>query len=67
MMEVRGRDLISGLLQDDYHFCRESYEAIVEPVDSVITAVKEVLRKPAGAVGRYYQQRNGDDRRRSFA
>jgi rod shape-determining protein MreB len=45
MMEVRGRDLISGLPKTIIISARESYEAIAEPVDSVIIAVKEVLEK----------------------
>ncbi|ATW25968.1 rod shape-determining protein [Candidatus Formimonas warabiya] len=45
MMEVRGRDLITGLPKTIVISSKESYEAIAEPVDAVVSAVKEVLEK----------------------
>lgn len=42
-MEVRGRDLVSGLPKTVTVSSRESYEALAEPVDAVVSAVKEVL------------------------
>lgn len=45
VMEVRGRDLVSGLPKTITVSSRESYEALAEPVDAVVSAVKEVLEK----------------------
>ncbi len=45
MLEVRGRDLITGLPKTIVISSKESYEAIAEPVDAVVSAVKEVLEK----------------------
>ncbi|MDD4571764.1 MAG: rod shape-determining protein [Clostridia bacterium] len=42
-MEVRGRDLISGLPKSIRFSSSESREAMSECVDSIVTAVKEVL------------------------
>lgn len=44
-MEVRGRDLVSGLPKTVTVTSRESYEAMAEPVEAVVSAVKEVLEK----------------------
>lgn len=45
VMEVRGRDLVTGLPKTIAISARESYEAVAEPVDAVVSAVKEVLEK----------------------
>lgn len=44
-MDVRGRDLVSGLPKTVSVTSRESYEAMAEPVEAVVSAVKEVLEK----------------------
>ena len=44
-MEVRGRDLVSGLPKTIVITAEEAYEALSDPIDSVIGAVKEVLEK----------------------
>jgi rod shape-determining protein MreB len=44
-MEVRGRDLVSGLPKTVTVSSRESYEAMAEPVEAVVSGVKEVLEK----------------------
>jgi len=44
-MEVRGRDLVTGLPKTIVVSSRESYEALAEPVDAVVAAVKEVLER----------------------
>ena len=43
VMEVRGRDLISGLPKSIQFTSHESREAMSECIDSIISAVKEVL------------------------
>jgi rod shape-determining protein MreB len=45
VMEVRGRDLISGLPKTIVVSAQEGYEALAETVDAVVSAVKEVLEK----------------------
>ncbi|MDD2498532.1 MAG: rod shape-determining protein [Desulfitobacteriaceae bacterium] len=45
VMEVRGRDLVSGLPKTIAISSRESYEALAEPVDAVVSSVKEVLEQ----------------------
>lgn len=44
-VEVRGRDLVSGLPKTIVITAEEAYEALSDPIDSVIGAVKEVLEK----------------------
>jgi len=44
-MEVRGRDLVSGLPKTIIVTAVQAYEALSDPVDAVIGAVKEVLEK----------------------
>lgn len=45
VMEVRGRDLVTGLPKTITMSSKESYEALAEPVDAVVSAVKEVLEQ----------------------
>jgi len=42
-MELRGRDLISGLPKSIMLTARDSYEALMEPSEAIVGAVKEVL------------------------
>lgn len=42
-MEVRGRDMISGLPKSVVLTSKDSYEALQEPVEAIVGAVKEVL------------------------
>ncbi|QGU00739.1 MreB-like protein (Mbl protein) [Candidatus Syntrophocurvum alkaliphilum] len=42
-MEVRGRDLLTGLPKTIKFTAQESYEALQEPIESVVEAVKKVL------------------------
>jgi len=44
-MEIRGRDLITGLPKTIAFTSEESYEAMAEVIDAVVSAVKEVLEK----------------------
>ncbi|MBO8168497.1 MAG: rod shape-determining protein [Thermoanaerobacteraceae bacterium] len=44
-MEIRGRDLVSGLPKTITVTSAETYEALAEPVEQVVGAVKEVLEK----------------------
>ncbi|MGE5370514.1 MAG: rod shape-determining protein [Solirubrobacterales bacterium] len=44
-MEVRGRDLLTGLPKTVRITSRESWMALQEPVEAVVTTVKEVLEK----------------------
>ncbi|MDN5323919.1 MAG: rod shape-determining protein MreB [Clostridia bacterium] len=44
-MEVRGRDLLSGLPKTIVITAEQAYESLSDPVDAVIGAVKEVLEK----------------------
>jgi rod shape-determining protein MreB len=44
-MEIRGRDLMTGLPKTIRVTARESWLAIQEPVEQVVNAVKEVLEK----------------------
>lgn len=44
-LEVRGRDLVSGLPKTITITAEEAYEALSDPVDAVIGTVKEVLEK----------------------
>ena len=44
-MEIRGRDLVSGLPKTVTVSSREAYEAMAEPVEAVVSGVKEVLEK----------------------
>jgi len=44
-MDIRGRDLVSGLPKTVTITARETYEAMAEPVEQVVSAVKEVLEK----------------------
>jgi rod shape-determining protein MreB len=44
-LDIRGRDLVSGLPKVITIKARESYVALQEPVESVVMAVKEVLEK----------------------
>lgn len=44
-IEIRGRDLVSGLPKVIKVTCHESYGALQEPVEAVVTAVKEILEK----------------------
>ncbi|MGE5381020.1 MAG: rod shape-determining protein MreB [Methylocystaceae bacterium] len=43
--EVRGRDMLSGLPKTIQFTSEESFIAMKEPIDAVVTAVKEVLEK----------------------
>lgn len=43
LMEVRGRDLLTGLPKSVTFSSRETFEALQEPVDSIVASVKEVL------------------------
>ena len=43
VMEVRGRDLVTGLPKSVMFSSRETFEALQEPVDAIVVAVKEVL------------------------
>lgn len=45
IFEVRGRDLVSGLPKTISVSSREVYGALEEPVEAVVSAVKEVLEK----------------------
>lgn len=44
-IEVRGRDLLSGLPKTVRITARESWLALQEPVESIVSAVKEVLER----------------------
>ncbi|MHB1127145.1 MAG: rod shape-determining protein MreB [Bacillota bacterium] len=44
-MELRGRDLVTGLPKTITVSSRQAYEAMAEPVEDVVGAVKEVLEK----------------------
>ncbi|WP_366923722.1 rod shape-determining protein [Metallumcola ferriviriculae] len=44
-MDIRGRDLVSGLPKTITVTSDESYEALAEAVEQVVSAVKEVLEK----------------------
>ncbi|WP_088554907.1 rod shape-determining protein [Calderihabitans maritimus] len=44
-LEIRGRDLVSGLPKTVTVTSVECYEALAEPVEAVVGAVKEVLEK----------------------
>ncbi|MHB1418336.1 MAG: rod shape-determining protein MreB [Bacillota bacterium] len=44
-MEIRGRDLVTGLPKTISVTSRQAYDAIMEPVEAVVGAVKEVLEK----------------------
>lgn len=44
-MDIRGRDLVSGLPKTINVNSQQTYEALQETVDSVVSAVKEVLEK----------------------
>lgn len=44
-MEIRGRDLVSGLPKNITITAEESYEAMVEPITTIVAGVKEVLEK----------------------
>lgn len=44
-LDIRGRDLVSGLPKTIAVTSDESYEALAEPVEQVVSAVKEVLEK----------------------
>ncbi len=44
-IEIRGRDLVSGLPKTITVTADEAYEALAEPVEQVVGAVKEVLEK----------------------
>ncbi|NLO89058.1 MAG: rod shape-determining protein [Clostridia bacterium] len=44
-MEIRGRDLLSGLPKTIVFTAEESYEALKESIDAIVLAVKEVLEK----------------------
>jgi len=44
-MDIRGRDLVSGLPKTINVSAHESFEALQEPVEQVISGVKEVLEK----------------------
>lgn len=44
-MDIRGRDLVSGLPKTITISARETYNALAEPVEQVVSAVKEVLEK----------------------
>ncbi|NPV28726.1 MAG: rod shape-determining protein [Firmicutes bacterium] len=44
-MEIRGRDLVSGLPKTIRVTAEESYLALQEPVEQVVSAVKEVLER----------------------
>lgn len=44
-MEIRGRDLVSGLPKNITITAEESYEAMVEPISTIVAGVKEVLEK----------------------
>ncbi len=43
IMEVRGRDLLTGLPKSVKFSSMESYEAMQEPLDAIVSALKEVL------------------------
>ena len=44
-MDVRGRDLVSGLPKTITITAQQAYEALSDPVEAVIATVKEVLEK----------------------
>jgi len=44
-MDVRGRDLVSGLPKNIVVTSQQAFEAMQEPVESVVASVKEVLEK----------------------
>ncbi len=44
-MDIRGRDLVSGLPKTIWVTAEESYLALQEPVEQVVSAVKEVLER----------------------
>ncbi len=44
-MDIRGRDLVTGLPKTVNITCREVYSAIQEPLQQIVSAVKEVLEK----------------------
>lgn len=44
-VEIRGRDLVSGLPKVITVTAQESYGALQEPIESVVAAVKEILEK----------------------
>ncbi|MCL1873281.1 MAG: rod shape-determining protein MreB [Clostridiales bacterium] len=43
IMEVRGRDLLTGLPKSISFSALESYEAMAEPLEAIVAALKEVL------------------------
>jgi hypothetical protein len=64
-MEVKGRDLIAGLPRTIPITSTEIMEAIEQPLQQIITAVRERARAdPAGAQLRHHRQGHGHDRRR---
>jgi len=44
-MEIRGRDLVSGLPKNVTISAREAYEALRDPLEAIMLATKEVLEK----------------------
>ncbi|MDR1206247.1 MAG: rod shape-determining protein [Peptococcaceae bacterium] len=44
-IEIRGRDLVSGLPKNILVTCQEAHEAMREQVETIISATKEVLEK----------------------
>ncbi|MEW6662563.1 MAG: rod shape-determining protein [Bacillota bacterium] len=44
-MEIRGRDLVTGLPKTISITCEQTWDALQEPVEAIISGVKEVLEK----------------------
>ena len=67
-MDVRGRDLIAGLPRTIPLTSSEVMEALEQPLQQVVTAVRAGARgDAAGAVQRHHRQGHGHDRRRLAA
>jgi len=67
-MEIRGRDLITGLPKNIIITSSEVMEAIKEPINAIVEAIKFTLEKNAsGACGGHNGPGNNAHRRRCFA
>ena len=63
-MEVKGRDMIAGLPRTIPITSTEITEAIEQPLQAIITAVRNVLEQtPPELIQRHHRQGDGDDRR----
>lgn len=63
-MEIRGRDLVSGLPMTIEINSIHIREALAEPVGSIINSIKQTLRQPSRTGCGYHGIRHYADRRR---